>query len=375
MTSSSTKRPVLFRVTNNLHIGGVQRRLRALLPLLTEHYDVHVVTYKDKGVFFDELAAHGVRTHFLPHRGHWNPRSVLALARLFREHNADIVHTHSFGGNISGIPAAALARVPVRVGQVHLSELHWYGATFWRRKKQMLEERLVHRFLTHRVLFVSRESRDYFQRHTGLPESMLKILHNGLDFPRNVTPRTRAELGIPEKPKLIGFVGRITRGKGLEDFLNLARAACVEAPDEFHFMVIGDGDALPAHKAWAKKEGLAGQITFLGERRDMHQCYAALDALLFCSAPGVEGMPGVALEACAHGLPVLARRTPPLEEIRDYYGRIAFLDDQDSAAGQLRRVLALPPDDTARLREEFSIEAMRDRTIRLYDELLRRVRP
>lgn len=374
MSTSSSRRPVLFRVTNNLKIGGVQRRLRALLPLLTDRYDVHVVTYKERGVFFDELAQLGVHVHFLPRKGHWDPVAIWKLARLFRRHQADIVHTHSFGGNIFGILAAALARVPVRIGQVHLSALHWYGATPWRRKKQMLEERLVHRFLSHRVLFVSEESRSYFQRHTGLPDSMLTILHNGLAFPRNVTPRTRAELGIPEGPRLIGFVGRITRGKGLEDFLNLAHAACAETPGEFHFVIIGDDVQLPAHKAWVDGQGLGGQITFLGERRDMHQCYGALDALLFCSAPGVEGMPGVVLEACASGLPVLARKTAPLEEIRRCYGRIAFLNDQDSTAGQIRRALTLPPDDASRLCEEFSIEAMRDRTIHLYDELLRQVR-
>lgn len=373
METGFAGRPVLFRITNNLGIGGVQRRLRALLPLLTDEFDVHVVTYKDKGVFFDELAACGVHTHFLPRKGHWNPRAIRALAKLFQKHRADIVHTHSFGGNIFGILAAALARVPVRVGQVHLSELHWYGTSKWRRKKQALEERLIHGFFSHRVLFVSEESRAYFQKHTGLPDSMLTILHNGLDFPHNIIPHSRADLGLPEGPKIIGFVGRISRGKGIEEFLDLARAACAEAPGAFHFVIIGDGKARPGHQAWVKEHGLDEQVTFLGERRDIHQCYKILDALLFCSEPGVEGMPGVVLEACAHGLPVLARKTQPLEEIHRYYSRMAFLDESP-AARQIQRVLALPADDTGRVQAEFSIGAMRDRTIRLYAELLRQAR-
>lgn len=373
-THVDTQKPVLFRVTNNLKIGGIQRRLRAVLPLLTKHYDVHVVTYKDKGIFFDELADQGVRTHFLPRKGHWDPLAIARLARLFREHKADIVHTHSFGGNIFGLLAAALARVPVRIGQVHLSELHWYGKTALRRKKQVLEERIVHRLCAHKVLFVSQESRNYFKHHTGLADSLLTILHNGLTLPVDIPPASRSELGVPDGKKLIGFVGRLARGKGVGRFLEIAAQAVRGNADAFHFVVIGNGDGLAAHQAWVRERGLDGHVTFLGERRDVHRCYAALDCLLFCSAPGVEGMPGVVLEACAHGLPILARKAAPIEEIRTYYDRIAFLDDTAPMAEQLNAALSLPVADRSRLRAEFSIEAMRDRTVTLYETLLRQAR-
>ena len=364
------RKPVLFRVTNNLGIGGVQRRLRSLLPLLTPDFEVHVVTYKDKGVFFDELSALGVHTHFLPRKGHWSLGAIRRLARLFQSRNADIVHTHSFGGNIFGILAAALARTPVRVAQVHLSKLHWYGKTAFRRRKQMLEETLLHRMFTDRILFVSGESRDYFQRHTGLPAELLTVLHNGLELPEAVQPGPRSELGLPEGPRLVGFVGRITPGKGLDLFLDIARQAEAHAPGSYHFPVIGTGHDLPIHQRRTQEHGLEHCVTFLGERRDMHRCYAALDCLLFCSDHGIEGMPGVMLEACAHGLPILARRTTPVEEIRLYYDRILFWDPTRPVPEQLEAALAMPVADQGRLRAEFSIAAMRDRTVALYHELL-----
>jgi len=367
-------KPVLFRVTNNLKVGGVQRRLRALLPLLTEHYEVHIVTYKEKGVLFDELAELGVHTHFLPRKGHWNPVAIWKLARLFHKHKADIVHTHSFGGNIFGILAAALARVPMRVGQVHLSDLHWYGTTAMRRKKQMLEERLVHRLFSHKVLFVSRESREYFKRHTRLPDKMLTILHNGLDLPGIIEAASRKELGLPEEKKLIGFVGRLARGKGAGRFLEIAREASHQSPGKFHFVVIGDGEVLSRHQAWSREQGLETDITFLGERHDIHRCYAALDCLIFCSDPGVEGMPGVVLEACAHGLPILALKTAPLEEIHAYYSRIAFMDGFTPCVIQLETALALPQANQKSFRDEFSIEAMLARTLSLYAELSRQAK-
>lgn len=367
-------KPVLFRVTNNLNIGGVQRRLRALLPLLTEQYEVHVVTYKERGVFFEELATLGVHTHFLPRRGTWDPMAIWRLAQLFRKHNADIVHTHSFGGNVFGLLSAALARVPVRIGQVHLCALHWYGKTVWRRKKQALEERLIHRFFSQRILFVSQESREFFQKHTGLPDSMLVLLHNGFDLPDAVMPISREDLGIPQDRVIIGFVGRIAHGKGLECFLEMARNAQGQAPGKFHFLVIGSGCGLNAKKSWVREQGLEKTITFLGERREIHRYYATLDGLAFCSDPGVEGMPGVVLEACAHGLPILARRSAAIEEIHGYYPRITFFDEDLPTSVHLENALLRPSVDPAPLRQEFSIEAMRQRTHSLYAELLSQVR-
>ena len=367
--NSQKSKPVLFRITNNLKVGGVQRRLRALLPLLTERYEVHIVTYKVKGVFFDELAELGVHTHFMPRKGHWSPVAIWKLAQLFRKHKADIVHTHSFGGNIFGILAAALARVPVRIGQMHSRGLHWYGSTALRRKKQIFEEKLVHRLFSHKVLFVSRESKKYFQSQTGLPESMLQVLYNGLHFPAKVERASRAELNIPENKTLIGFVGRLTKGKGVERFVEMAEEASRQAPGRFHFTIIGDGERLAGLKEWTQEHGLTHEITFLGERSDIHRCYAALDMLVSCSDPDIEGMPGVVLEACAHGLPILAIKDAPLEEIREHYERIFFINTSEPIVEQIDKALLQPRVDPSKFFQEFSIEAMRDRTISVYESL------
>ena len=203
---------------------------------------------------------------------------------------------------------------------------------------------------------------------------MLEILHNGLKLPDNVAPAPRAELGLPEDKKLIGFVGRLARGKGLKRFLDMGREACSLLPGRYHFVIIGDGDGLPAYQDWTRRHGLTSDITFLGERRDIHRCYGALDCLAFCSNPGIEGMPGVALEACAHGLPILALKTSPIEEIGEYYKRIMFMEDTLPVPTQLENAMSLPPADRSRLQNEFSIEAMRDRTLTLYHKLASQVR-
>jgi glycosyltransferase involved in cell wall biosynthesis len=345
-------------------------------PLLADNFEVHVVTYRDKGIFFDELAELGVRTHFLPRSGSWDPIAIARLAMLLRSCRADIVHTHSFGGNIFGILAAALAGVRVRVGQVHLCDLHWYGKSGWRRKKQILEETLVHRTLTQKVLFVSEQSRDHFQRHTKLPDSMLEILHNGMEFPDRfaLNPVSRSTLGIDKHEIVIGFVGRIAKGKGLEYFIDFASRIIEAEREKYRFVVIGSGSNMDKWKALAFKKGLANRLLFLGERKDVFNLYPLIDCLLFTSDPTTEGMPGVVLEACSFGLPILARRSPTLNEVAEYYSRLTFINESETPANDLKRALALPEANQTDFRNEFSLAAMKNRTVDLYFRLLKQQR-
>lgn len=361
-------KPVLFRVTNNLKVGGVQKRLRALLPLLTEHYEVHIVTYNDRGVFFDELTELGVHTHFLPRKGHWNPIAIWKLARLFRKHRADIVHTHSFGGNIFGILAAALARVPVRIGQMHSRGLHWYGTSPLRKRKQIVEEALVHRFFSHQIVFVSEESLAYFKSNTRLPKRMLSVLHNGVDLPTKRTPLTRQDLKFPTSVPLIGFVGRLTQGKGIKFFITFAARALKERPEAYHFVIIGGGNREP-HVQLCDRLGISRSVTFTGELHEMDRIYPVLDALLFTSRPEHEGMPGVVLEACSHGLPILARESSPIQEIGFHYKRIRYFNSADASV-QLEELLNLPAINPKAFLDEFSLDAMRSKTHSLYKRLL-----
>lgn len=361
-------KPVLFRVTNNLKVGGVQKRLRALLPLLTEHYEVHVVTYKDRGVFFDELAQLGVHTHFLPRKGHWNPVAIWRLAKLFRKHRADIVHTHSFGGNIFGILAAALARVPVRIGQVHSRGLHWYGTSASRKWKQIIEESFVHRLFSHQVVFVSEESLAFFQSKTGLPKHMLSVIHNGMALTTSRPPLTREDLKLPVSIPLIGFVGRLTQGKGLNFFFTFAMQALKMRPESYHFVVIGGGNQRTFVELCANL-GISRSVTFTDELHEMDRIYPILNAILFTSKPEHEGMPGVVLEACAHGLPILARESQPIQEIAQHYSRIRYFNATEPHV-QLEDLLCVPEDNRKAFQNEFSLEAMRDRTHALYQRHL-----
>jgi phosphatidylinositol alpha-1,6-mannosyltransferase len=128
----------------------------------------------------------------------------------------------------------------------------------------------------------------------------------------------RARLGF-ENNKIILFVGRMVRRKGLAEFLERSWPRIVAAQSAALLLVVGDSpdDALLQDPKGAKR--LMGAIErcgkdtvrFLGAVEDdvLWNCYAAADALVFplVRVKGdVEGFGMVAIEAAACGTPTIA---------------------------------------------------------------------
>jgi glycosyltransferase involved in cell wall biosynthesis len=158
----------------------------------------------------------------------------------------------------------------------------------------------------------------------------------------------------------VGFVGRLSRGKGVGYFIDYAIRTLREAPD-FIFFIIGSGKETTGWQATIRQAGFEEKIIFLGEKKNIQNYYPQLDLLLFTSDPQAEGMPG---------LPILARRSKTLEEVQDYYPRIRFINTGLSPRENIEKALSMPKVSTAPLVEEFSIETMKHRTHQLYQSLL-----
>jgi glycosyltransferase involved in cell wall biosynthesis len=66
----------------------------------------------------------------------------------------------------------------------------------------------------------------------------------------------------------------------------------------------------------AGRLGVAGRMAFLGSRAEATELLAASDALLFASRPdGMEGMPGVLIEAAMLGVPAIAYDVAGVREV------------------------------------------------------------
>lgn len=245
--------------------------------------------------------------------------TLYRLWRLLRRLRPTIVDAHTPKGGLLGMTAAWLAGVPVRVYHVHGLPVLMAGPI----KRALLRrsDRVAGR-LAHRVVCVSHSIRRAALAARLFPPEKTRVLArgtvNGLDAAVRFNPalvglaagqEVRARLGIPGDARVLGFIGRVVRFKGVVELAEAWRELRHRYPD-LHLIVAGpfeSKDPMPADV----KAGLAGDPRahlVEGWVEDTSRYYAALDVLALPSHR--EGFPYSLLEAAAMGLPVVSTTAP-----------------------------------------------------------------
>lgn len=317
-----------------------------LAHLRTQGFDVSVgcAVRPDSGHSFDD----GVEVHHLPYEREPSPwRDLVALVasvRLVHRLRPDLVNASTPKAGLLGMLAARIARTPVRVHVVRgLRSETTRGAA---RTLLHALERVTMRCATH-VLFNSASLLAEAERHRLIPRRRGSVLGhgsgNGVHLERfaHLPDRaaSRAEFGLPHECVVIGFVGRLTVDKGVDDLDHLLHRALPHRHD-LRVLVVGgheDGDAVPT-EVRARLDA-DPRVVQPGWLHDTVPAYAAIDLLLFPSRR--EGLPNAPLEAQACGIPVVGyAATGTVDAVRhDETGLLVPVGDRDALAAAVTRLL------------------------------------
>lgn len=363
------------RVINAMWTGGVQVRLCELLPRLREHgAQPHVCTLRARGELANVLEQQtGIPTTHVEVRGRLHPRYLIRLARFFRRHRFDVVHTHMYQSNISGVAAARLAGVPCIISQNHNVGVYHGKA------RHGLTDRLMMPFRD-RYLAVSRAVAEDTARALGLPADRFEVLTNGIaPHPKpDLKPpeRLKAELCLPLDALVIIHVARLHPNKNHRAFIE-------QLPDLFqreprlHLLLVGKGREQPALEHLVHRLGLETRVHFLGHRRDVPDLMSMADISILPSR--VEGFSNVVLESMVYGAALVVTDVGGArEQIR--HGVDGFIvppGDMRTMATAVLRLVHQPElrqrlaAEAARRVHAFSLDAMAERTMSLYESILR----
>ena len=274
---------------------------------------------------------------------------LIALARLWtllRRLRPDIVDAHTPKAGLLGVIAAFLAGVPVRI--YHLHGLRFMTVRGARRKILLATERMASLFAT-RVLCVSHTIAAVAAARDLVPDEKLGVLLsgsiNGVDVDRFRPARpeercaARAKLGLPADSRVVGFIGRLVRDKGLVELAAAWGVLREEMPDLWLVLVGPFESQDPVPEAVAGRLRSDPRVRVVGEDFDTPKYYRALDVVALPTYR--EGLPVVPLETAAMGLPIVASRVPGcIDAILDgVTGTLVAARDDVALAGALRTYL------------------------------------
>ena len=131
------------------------------------------------------------------------------------------------------------------------------------------------------------------------------VMPNAIDtkkyeFDQDARVRLRNELNIPQNAFVVGHVGRFMYQKN-HPFLLQVFKEVLRLRENAFLLLVGEGELQETIRQSTREQGLEDKVIFTGARQDVSKLYSAMD--VFCLPSFYEGLPVVALEAQANGLP------------------------------------------------------------------------
>ena len=273
--------------------------------------------------------------------------AVRRIVQLIRRLRPTVLHTHTAKAGAVGRVAALLAgsaRPPVVVHTFHGHVLRGYFSPTRARTFQQIERVLARR--SDALIAVSPEVRDDLVELGVAPAEKIVVVRLGLDLDRRLSAdpsaraAVRAELGIPDDGFLIGWLGRMTEIKRVDDLLDACARLRAKGVDAY-LALVGDGPLRDELKDKAEALGIADRTRFVGFRESVGELYAAFDVVALTSAN--EGTPVTVIEALACGLPVVATDVGGVSDVVQD-GRSGFLVPANDVAAVAARLEQLAGD-------------------------------
>jgi len=340
-------------------VSGSEAHLLSLLPGLRERgFDATMlVLHEDEPgahEFIERMRAADVPTEAWRVCGGGDPRIFARLAIR----RPDILHTHLVHADMQGLPAGAIARVPVRI-----STKHGFN-TFREREAFAIADRAAARF-AHRQIAISAGLARYLCETEGFAADAFTVVHYGIEAGPEPPPP-------PSEPRLVAL-GRLIPIKGFDLLFRAFAEARRELP-QLRLELAGAGP-LEAELRSAAPDGveLLGRVSRPGPLYERN-------AIAVVPSRG-EGFGMVALEAAERGRAAIVSDVGGLPEIvaAQETGLVVPRDD----AGALARAIVELAGNPARVTEfgaaarrraltQFSASAALDGVARVYREELSR---
>lgn len=326
VTPTDRDRPIrVLHVFGRMERGGAEMRtLDVMRRLDPQEFQFEFCALSGRSGALDaEVQRLGGRVHLTPLK---HPGFPARFGRLLREGRYDAVHSHVHLTSGLVLWLASMNGVPGRIAHfrnTHDGRSHDGVRRVWRAAMR----HLIGQTATHIVGVCEGALEAAWSRDWSV-DPRCQTIYNGLDPKVFLCARerdvVRAEWGVLPDHRVYLHVGRTAPQKNHRRLLEIF-ADIVRRKPECRLVLVGRGtdEAAGGIARRVRDLGLQAAIIMMGEREDVPRLLQAADAMLLPSS--WEGLPGVVLEACASGLPVLASDLPGVREIASRLSLVRYL--------------------------------------------------
>lgn len=345
----------VFQVLPSMRRAGAESAVATLAAALAAcGVQSHLVVLGGRFEYESELHDSGVVVHLLQlfqgevpfYDLHTRRRIRQGVAQFFAESQPDVIHFHLQHALVFSVRALRQSRA------AHFYTFHSLDPIFsggWRNHMRKQAFRRAVRIGNVRLLAVSPSAARHCAGGMGVGQGQVQVQPNPMEL------RTWREQAVgpmePPPSKKVAMIGTLYPLKrvdvGIEAIQLLAQQG-----HQYQLVIIGAGPQLDELRRDVAVRGLTQSVTFMGSREDVPQQLRECGALWLLSER--EGMPMVALEAMALGVPVIASDVPGTSDLV-HHGSNGLLVPVGKAQAVADRTLELWAD--AELRASLTVQA------------------
>jgi glycosyltransferase involved in cell wall biosynthesis len=370
------------------HVGGIERVVyEQCKRLMQKQFEPMVLThrnYTDKNYVFDGIRVQcydsvniGFRLgipYAIPHIS-----SLKTFLETVKSNDLIHVHGHPY---LSSLIAAKIAKRYSKplVLTPHNTFIEYNNIWDTVEKlndlavgKQVLKE-------ADKIIVVSNATKNYVLSLGADPEKV-RVIHNGVDLERfkplsGVKEEMRRKLGIPKDASVVLTVRRLVYKNGIDTLLESAEIAVKNNP-KLVFVVVGKGPDFEEVKEKIVQLGMQRKFRLTGfvPDEELPLYYNVADLFALPSKSG-EGLPLVALEAMASGLPVVATNVGGTSEVMsEDYGKLVPPNSPNSLAEAVlefsrKDLSVLTKDLRTMIEQKYSWDQNVEKLGKIYEELI-----
>ncbi|WPL19409.1 2-deoxystreptamine N-acetyl-D-glucosaminyltransferase [Thiorhodovibrio winogradskyi] len=291
----------ILNIIQCTNLGGMEKsNLLRLIGLKARGHSVQLISLNPLGQLAPLVKEADIPAIGLEYRGRFGWRSWLAMRRVFRDYEADVILMT--GHNL--VAALALLGHPAkkRVLAIHFHHFE-IGKRAWHWP-------LIYA-VSGRVFNYFSFASDYIRQEAILIKPSLACKSFTLPNPFIIPPYpthderrlARRDIDVDDEAIVIGNAGWLIARKRFDIFLQVASAIATTNQNAI-FLIAGDGPERDRLIQQADQLGIKNKVRFLGWQRDLAVFYKSLDLLLFNT--DFDALGRTPVEAAAYGVPVVA---------------------------------------------------------------------